>query len=110
MTFPAWFELHRDRTMRRHPAAMTIYASLLTLDRILYEPRTVKAWVLAEAEGLEKETVLCAMNLLVERGYLLEHERGPNNVRRFTVATTRASGSTPNPTDLSGSPQRREAS
>lgn len=89
MTYPAWFEFYRDPVIRRHRAACYVYASLLVLDRIFYEPRAVKAWVLAEALQMEKKTILKALNLLVRRGYLVEHDRTQNGVRQFTIATTR---------------------
>lgn len=86
---PAWFDFHRDRVMQKHPAACTVYATLLSLENILFEPRPIKAWVLAEALEMEKETVLKGLNLLVERGYLVEHARSANNVRVFSVAIHR---------------------
>lgn len=86
---PAWFDFHKDRVMQHHPAACTVYASLLSLENILFEARPIKAWVLAEALGMEKETVLKALNLLVDRGYVVEHGRSANNVRVFSVAAIR---------------------
>lgn len=101
MTYPAWFDFHRNQAMRRHPACGNVYAAMLCLENVFFEPRAVKAWVLAEALELEKETVLRALNLLVEHGFLVEHARGQNNVRRFTVATVVAGSltSTRNPTE-----------
>jgi hypothetical protein len=83
--FPAWFEFHRDKAMRRSPACGAVYAAMIGLDDIFIVARPIKAWVLAEALEMEKETVLLALDKLVEHGYLQEHERGANNVRRFTV-------------------------
>lgn len=98
MTFPAWRAFYRDPVIRRNHAAAQVYAALLGLgDMIMYEPRAVKAWVLAEAEGLKKETVLRALNLLVARGYVIEHARAPNNVRRFTIATNVSEPDTSSP-------------
>lgn len=90
MSFPAWFEFHKDRVMQKHPEACTVYASILGLDNIIFEPRPIKAWVLAEALQMEKKTVLESLNLLVTRGYLTEHARSANNVRVFSVAIHRA--------------------
>lgn len=75
--------------MQKHPSACTVYASILGLDKIMYVPRPIKAWVLAEALGMEKATVLHALNLLVARNYLVEHKRSQNNVRVFSVVITR---------------------
>lgn len=85
MTFPAWYDFYRDDVIRRHPAAMQVYAAILAIDDAFYEPCPVKAWALAQSEGLRKKTVIRALDLLVERGYLDEHARGGNNVRRFSV-------------------------
>lgn len=89
ITFPAWFDLHSDPVIRQNPSAVTVYAELLQIERILYEPREVKAWHLAERVGMRKQTVLRALDLLISRGYLLDHGRGDNNVRRLSIVTTR---------------------
>lgn len=87
--FPAWFDFHKDKEINKHPAAGRVYAAILGLENILFVPRAVKAWVLAEGLGIRKKSVIRSLNLLVQRGYLIEHERDTNNVRRFTVAGTR---------------------
>lgn len=83
--FPAWFDFHRDKTLRRSPACGAIYAAMIGLDDIFIVPRPIKTWVLAEALEMERETVGLALDRLVEHGYLQEHERDEKNVRRFTV-------------------------
>jgi hypothetical protein len=88
MTFPAWFAFYRDPAMIRQPSACVVYAALLGIERIFYDPHPVKAWVLADELGLKKGTVLHALDALVAGGYLVEHDRSANNVRTFTVATT----------------------
>lgn len=90
MTFPAWFDFARDPVMLQHPATLAVYGEIVGRPNCFYTPHEVKAWVLADKLGFEKETVLKAFNLLVERGYLVEHSRAQNNIRRFTVAITKA--------------------
>ena len=97
MTFPAWFDFHKDRVIRRHPIAGALYADLLSTPESHWIPQAVKAYVFADENDCEKETVLRAMNLLVERGYLKEHPKGVNGVRSFTVNDIRST-SKPNPT------------
>lgn len=97
MTFPAWFDFHKDAVIRRHPAAMVLYAHLVGVPESHWTPQPLKAWALADEFKFKKETIISAMNLLVKRGYLIEHARGTNNVRAFTVATTLGT-SPPNPT------------
>lgn len=97
MTFPAWFDFTRDPVMLRHPATLAVYAAIIQRPRCFHDPQEVKAWLMADELGFEKETVLKALNLLVERGYLQEHERAQNNIRRFTVAAY-GRGETPPPT------------
>lgn len=91
MTFPAWFDFHKDKVIRRHPIAMCLYAHLVNIPESFFEPQPVKAYVFAEEYNFKKANVLKAMNLLVERGYLIEHAKGMNGVRSFTVAGTRRS-------------------
>lgn len=101
MTFPAWFELHRDAVIIRHPACSAVYANILNRPNAFHDPQEVKAWLIAEQLGFEKKTVIAALNLLVARGYLAEHARGFRRVRRFTIAITRTA-SMPNDTASAG--------
>ncbi len=92
MTFPAWFDFYKDPVIRRHPVACAIYASLVEDSRTFYDPRPVKAWALARELKVEKKHVLAALNLLVKRGFLIEHARSLNRVRSFTVVISRPGG------------------
>lgn len=90
MTFPAWFDLNRDREIAKKPAAQRVYAHLIeTYPRIFFDPIDAKAWLIADELGLERETVGQALAVLCDRGYLLEHGRAPRNIRRVTIALTR---------------------
>lgn len=90
MTFPAWFDLMEDPEILKRPAAQRIYARLLKNPRIFYEPLDVKAWLLADDLKMGRNTVNEALDLLVKRGYLLDHGRDGRNTRRVTIITTRA--------------------
>jgi hypothetical protein len=92
MTFPAWFDFHKDKAIRRHPIAMTLYAHLVALPESHWVPQPIKAWAFAKENEFEKGNVLKAMNLLRNRGYLKEHARGVNGVRSFTVNDIRTLG------------------
>lgn len=89
MTFPAWFEIHDDAEIVASPAALRIYAKLVRRPTIFCEPQDVKAWALAEELKIERETVQHGLNLLIEKGYVIVHGRGQNNVKRLTVAMVR---------------------
>lgn len=90
MTFPAWYEFQRDPVIRQNPSAYPIYAELLQVPRILFEPADVKAWLLAERVKMRKQTVLRILDLMITRGFVLDHGRGDNNVRRLSIVSTRA--------------------
>lgn len=90
MTFPAWFDLNRDPVIRDKPSAYSVYAHLIeTYPRIFFEPTDAKAWLIAEVTGLARDSVNESLDLLINRGYLILHGRGLNNVRRVTMAITR---------------------
>lgn len=95
MIFHAWKEFYRDKGMMKYPAACYIYASMLGLENIFFEPRPIKTWVLAEALGMERETVIKALNRLVEERYIVEHARTEKNVRTFTIAIERVKAPPP---------------
>lgn len=97
MTFAAWFELHADDAIVAHPTALRVYALLLRNPKIFTEPQDTKVWWLAEKLNTERETVRKALELLIEHGYVVEHPRGFNNVRRVTVAAIRPEGWQGNP-------------
>lgn len=88
MTLPAIYDLLADDRVSR--TAHKVYVRLLqTHPRILSEPTEVKAWALARQLGTHRDRVNEAIERLLERGYLIDHGRGTNNVRRITVAVVR---------------------
>lgn len=87
--FSAWFALHEDDVIVDHPTAMRVYARLLRNPRIFTEPQDVKAWAMADDLHTHRDRVNAALDLLVERGYVVEHKRGLNQVRRLTLAIER---------------------
>lgn len=90
MTFPAWFDLHCDKAVTANPSALRVYAFLIAnYPRIFFEPQDVKAWLIAETEQMGRDSVNDSLDLLVARGYILDHGRGQNNVRRLTLTITR---------------------
>lgn len=90
VTWPAWFELNKDPIVRARPAAQNVYSYLIEhYPRIFFEPQDVKAWAIAEALHIARDSANHALDLLIERRYLLDHGRGQNNVRRVTIALTR---------------------
>jgi DNA-binding MarR family transcriptional regulator len=90
MTYPAWFDLHSDEVVVRFPTVIRVYARLLEDPTIFDVPRDVKAWSLAIRLGAKRRTVTRALRILEERGYMVVHGRGCNNVRRVTLTRTRA--------------------
>lgn len=90
MTFPAWYDLHKDRVIAANPSTIRVYAHLLENPRCTFEIQDVKAWLVAETLGMARNSVNDALDLLINRGYLIDHGRGQNNVRRITVAIHRA--------------------
>lgn len=86
--------LVRDPVIADHPHAIRVYVHLseqLTFGQC----RPIKAYVVADALGLKKETVLRALDLLVNRSYLREGARSDNNVRSFQLEWSLPSGSSP---------------
>jgi hypothetical protein len=90
VTFPAWFDLHKDRIITAKPSAIRVYAHLLENPRCQFEIQDVKAWLIADQLGMARDSVNEALDLLTKRGYIIDHGRGQNNVRRLTVAIIRA--------------------
>lgn len=83
--FPAFAELMRDPQVAERPAVQRVYVHLTEDPRILYEPRDVKAWLVAQQLGMSRDTVNDALDCLIKMGYLLDHGRGQNNVRRVSI-------------------------
>ncbi len=89
MIYAAWFDLHNDDTIVAHPTALRVYAHLLRNPLIFMRPQEVKLWVIARSLRTNNGRVIAALNLLVKRGYVLEHERGQNNARRVSLLMER---------------------
>lgn len=86
MTFPAWFDFHRDRAIRRHVNAHVIYAALCARPAAFATPVVVKGWAWERELGFPRENISRALSLLVAQGYLTEHPRErAKDPRRFTV-------------------------
>ena len=94
MVFAAWFAIHNDDVIVDHPTALRVYARLLRNPLIFTQPQDVKAWTLAQEMHTHQDRVNGALNLLVERGYVIEHGRGLNRVRRLTLAIERQEAAT----------------
>ena len=85
VTFPALLALATDPVIATHPIAQRVYLHVLaTLD--FSEPRDVKGWLVAEQLKVRAQTVNSSFDTRVERGFLTDHGRSVNNVRRFTLA------------------------
>lgn len=89
MIYAAWFDLHNDDVIVAHPTALRVYAHLLRNPLIFMKPQPVKIWYIAEKLRAGKDNVIASLNLLVERGYVIEHERGAKGVRNVTLAIER---------------------
>lgn len=101
MIYSAWFDLHNDDVIVAHPTALRVYAVLLRNPLVFMRPQAVKMWLIADQLRVEKKSAIAALNLLVARGYVIEHEREMNNVRTVTLAIDRvapAVSSTPKDT------------
>jgi hypothetical protein len=90
MIYAAWFDIHNDDEIVDHPTALRVYARLLRNPLIFMQPQDVKAWTLAEDMRVKRESVQVALSLLIDRGYVIDHGRSQNNVRRLTLAMERA--------------------
>lgn len=89
MIYAAWFDLHNDDVVVDHPTAMRVYARLLRNPLIFMLPQDVKGWLIADDMKVQPRSVYRAIDLLIERGYVIDHGRGTNNVRRLTLAMER---------------------
>lgn len=86
MTYPAELDFKRDRTLPR--AARRVYEYLSTeLD--FTQVRSVKSKLHSEQCGIGKPRFIAGLNVLVTLGYLVEHDRGANGQRHFTLAWSR---------------------
>lgn len=89
MIYAAWFELHNDDVIVAHPTALRVYAHLLRNPLVFMHAQPVKTWLIAQLLHADKGNVIAALNLLVARGYVIEHARGEKNVRQVTLAMER---------------------
>lgn len=86
MSFPALDAFAADRAVRRLTFRLYMHLQREVLD--LTSPRPVKVAQLAHTLRMRPESVITSLNWLVERGYLVEHARGPRRIRSFTLAWT----------------------
>lgn len=73
-----------DRVILDHPHSIAVYV-IVSPQLDFKDFRHVKVWKVAEQMGLNKRTVMNALDLLVNRGYLEEGPRQENNVRTFRL-------------------------
>lgn len=89
MIYAAWFDLHNDDVIVAHPTALRVYAHLLRNPLVFMHAQDVKVWLIAERLRTHRNRVSAAIDLLAARGYILEHPRGANNVRRVQLLMER---------------------
>ncbi|HEY4306549.1 MAG TPA: hypothetical protein VGM82_18885 [Gemmatimonadaceae bacterium] len=85
MYFPAYEQLATDLG-NRGATTWRVYMHLLPPRLDFVTPREVKVWALAIELQLGTEAVSRALNWLVDRGYLIAHERSALGVRSFRLA------------------------
>lgn len=83
MTFPAEQSFKRDAALTATQRRVYDYLTTL-LD--FTQVRTVKGQYHSAAMGIHREDFGRALDVLAERGYLVEHQRDVHKVRRFTLA------------------------
>lgn len=88
MPSEAYIELLADAKITDHPTALRVYGLLLRDPLIQAAPRVVKIAAMALALGLRCASVSEAINLLVERGYLVDCGRNARGMRRLLVPHT----------------------
>lgn len=87
--YPAWFDVHQDTEVAKRPTALRVYAYLLRDPRALFHPVPFKVEIVAAQLRTHRDRITEAVELLLSRGYVLDHGRGSNNVRRLTIALVR---------------------
>lgn len=92
MILPALLELIQDDEIVNHPTAIRVYCRLLREPTILYEPAEVITWKMGHRLKVSRERVGMALDLLVRRGYVVEHGRASRRVRRVTIPLMRQCG------------------
>lgn len=83
MTYPAEHSMKRDPVIS--PSCRKVYDYLTTMLDFT-QVRHVKEESNAPLCGVDRKTFSGAVGTLIDRGYLVEHERGLYNVRRLTLA------------------------
>lgn len=79
-----------DSRLWRHPTALRVYRHLYkTYPHIYHQPEDIKAWLVAENVGTNRQRVQKAIELLVTQGWAIECGRGDNGVRRLMLARER---------------------
>jgi hypothetical protein len=92
MTFPAWDAFDGDPRVKTRHVKVYRYCRA-TLD--FREVRFAKRENVAEKTGIHQADVTRALTALVQWGYLIEHPRDTNGLRRFTLAWSRRGGDSP---------------
>jgi hypothetical protein len=83
--FPALDAFEEDPTVGR--LTFRVFRYLRTKGGLDFtSPREIKTWELAHTLKMRKASIIAKLNWLVDRGYLIEFERGDRGVRRFTLA------------------------
>ncbi|HEY4133490.1 MAG TPA: hypothetical protein VGM50_22920 [Gemmatimonadaceae bacterium] len=83
MSFPAYDQLPNE--IGRGFATWRVYMHLMKrLDFLA--PKEVKVWALAEDLQMSRRKVRSALDWLVDRGYLIAHDRGTRGVRAVRLA------------------------
>jgi hypothetical protein len=95
MLFPALMDLLENAELMEQPLVWRIYRQLTKEPRILTQPRDLKAASLVLQVGRNPHSsrhrtqVRRALRVLIEQGFVVEHGRGANNMRRVTLAFDR---------------------
>lgn len=85
--YPAYHEIANDVELKF--ARWKVFMHLVHAPVLNHvKPVRVKAWVLAKAIPMHRDKVNDALDWLVRRGYLLQHERDRRGVRTLTLAWT----------------------
>lgn len=87
VTFPAYDAFAADAGVER--VTFRVYMHLFKTVLDVREARPVKMARLSHDLSLRPASVIHAVNWLVERGYLIEHERETRRIRVFTLAWSR---------------------
>lgn len=84
MSYPAFDAFAADHRVSRSTFRLYMFLQRECLHHA--EPRSVRLWYLADRLRMGRTQVLGGLNWLVRNGYLVEHPRGAQGVRSFTLA------------------------